>query len=74
MRNLKRFAVGLIILAVFLAGRVSGWWAGFNDGADAAICVMQHNIDGKEAAMKTQSCKNIAGQLPPPDLFGQKAN
>lgn len=74
MSNFKKVAVCLTILAVFLAGRISGWWAGFNDGADTALCVMQHNIDGKEAAMKSQSCKKIAGQTPPPDLFGQKAD
>jgi hypothetical protein len=63
---------GLLWGVVLLLATNYTWWAGFNSGADAVLCLQEHQQVGADKAMKAKSCQNIKGKSPPADIWGMK--
>lgn len=60
--------IGLLI-ATIIAAADYAYYKGFDDGADASLCVTALSIDGPDAAHTSLACRNIAGKKPLPRIF-----
>jgi hypothetical protein len=65
----KRLAIAVTMAVLCALGCLwsygLGWRAGFDGGADSALCLMAHQIDGAEKAMQQRYCQSIVGMKPP---------
>jgi hypothetical protein len=57
------------VIAAFALGSNLGYFQGFDDGSDAALCAMAIKVDGTAAAMHEHECLNIKGKKPPVRIF-----
>lgn len=68
----ERIAWVAVLVVFSLLAADYGWWRGFYMGADTSLCLLEHQVDGSEAAMRGRACQNIKGKKPPVDIFGMR--
>lgn len=66
--ELKLFGAVAAFGLAYLAGNYA-YFRGFDDGADASLCVFALQNLPQEEAMNERSCKAITGLKPPPRIF-----